>query len=155
MEMKMKTTDRNVKILHRWSSGSLDGQQVFELLELSFSFCTQTCTRVLYARAMNTAARRGTGRRVTRVNSLKRRGILTPIRMRYWTLQIENTRKNVPMMKVVRLNSSILRTVVFFIMSIKTVQKRNVIGAEVRIIMFLAAMNPTQLKKIFSHRLAK
>merc|ERR1719481_1144754 len=148
MEMKMKTTDRNVKILHRWSSGSLDGQQVFELLELSFSFCTQTCTRVLYARAMNTAARRGTGRRVTRVNSLKRRGILTPIMMRYWTLQIENTRKNVPMKKVVRLNSSILITVMFFIMSIKTVQRRNIIGVEIRITRFLSPTLPIPIRSL-------
>merc|ERR1719481_248759 len=150
MEMKMKTTDRNVKILHRWSSGSLDGQQVFELLELSFSFFTQTCTRVLYARAMNIAARRGTGRRVTRVSSLKMRGILTPIMMRYWTLQMENTRKNVPMKKVVRLNSSILITVMFFIMSIKTIQSRNIIGVEKRITKFLSPNLPISI-----HWLAK
>ena len=63
----------------------------------------------VYARAKNTTASTGTGRREASVRILGKKGIL-PMRIMIWTVENENTRKKIPRTKLIMMNSNILQS---------------------------------------------
>ena len=85
-----------------------DKRQIFELLEFFLSFSCLSCTKLVYARARNITASSGTGRREVSVRTLGKRGIL-PMRMMYWTVANENTKKNMQRTKLMMMISNILQ----------------------------------------------
>ena len=85
-----------------------DKREPFELLEFSLSFCFLSCTMLVYARARNTAASIGTGRRAVRWRTFGKRENLAIIMMN-WTVRLENNKKYIPIIKLMMPDSNILR----------------------------------------------
>lgn len=128
---------RNTKKIGR--NMETDERQTFKLLEFSSSFSCLSCAILEQAMARNITASIGTGRREVSVRNLGKRGIL-PIRMMYWTLENENTKKNKPRTKLMMMINNSLRTLVFFMRRINMVERRKVTGVEMRMIGILASI---------------
>ena len=54
---------------------NMDRRQILELLDVSLSFSSLSCTKLVYASARNITASSGTGRREASVRTLGERGI--------------------------------------------------------------------------------
>jgi len=99
----------------------------------------------VYARAKNTTASTGTGRREASVRILGKKGSL-PMRIMNWTEEYENTRKKIPRTKLIMMKSNILWTLVCLMRRISMVDRRKVIGVGIRMI-FIIGKGPQFLAK--------
>ena len=67
----------------------------------------------VYARAKNTTASTGTGRREASVRILGKKGSL-PMRIINWVVENENSRKNIPRPKLIIMKSIILQSKIMY-----------------------------------------